>query len=161
MLRTVLLISCLISIKTVVFCADCDEQACLTNIFNARVTKAEYYIRPLGSSWSGSSIGRRKKRHDYHLHHAGVVVTLDQYAVGRDKRLIHKGSDYGDALDTVITDASYMGSSWTKTKVKYLSTCRYTVNSFMVAAKITSPYNLFGPNCQTAANAIWDLIEHC
>lgn len=72
---------------------------------------SNYFIyRPLGSSWSGSSIGRRKKRHDYHLHHAGVVVTIDQYVVGRDKWLIHKGSDYGDAHDTVITDASYMGS---------------------------------------------------
>lgn len=45
MLRTVLLISCLISIKTVVFCADCADQACLTKLYNARVTKAEYYTR--------------------------------------------------------------------------------------------------------------------
>ncbi|XP_076071375.1 uncharacterized protein LOC143042799 [Mytilus galloprovincialis] len=164
MLKFLLLISCLISIETV-FCVDCSDYTCLRTLFNARVTKAEYYTRPLSSSSSSSSgwwpfSSRRKKRHNYHLHHAGVVVTIDRYVEGKNKWLIHKGEDYGDASDTVITDADYMSSRWTNTKTMYPS-CRYTVNSCMRAARNDFVYSVYGPNCQTAANGIWDLLRSC
>ncbi|CAG2221708.1 unnamed protein product [Mytilus edulis] len=135
------------------------------NIFKHTQRSRISYCRPLSSS-SSSYFGwlpfssRRKKRHNYHLHHAGVVVTIDRYVEGKDKWLIHKGEDYGDASDTVITDADYMSSRWTNTKTMYPS-CRYTVNSCMRAARNDFVYSVYGPNCQTAANGIWDLLRSC
>ena len=76
----------------------------------------DFSCRPLGSSGSSSGSGwwsgkkKRGKRHDYHLHHAGVVVTINRYVLGKNRWLIHKGNDYGDSTDTVITDADYMSS---------------------------------------------------
>lgn len=79
--------------------------------------------RPLGSSsssssssssgwWWGRSRRIGKRDWNYHLHHAGVVVYISGRVLGRNRWLIHKGSDYGDRWDTVITDASYMSGRW-------------------------------------------------
>ncbi|XP_071135551.1 uncharacterized protein [Mytilus edulis] len=174
-----LFVNCLHSI---VESADCSTQACLTRLYNSNVLSAEYFTRPLGSSSSGSSkpssgsssggwFWRRrsssrssrwfgKRDWDYYLHHAGVVVTIDRYVVGRNRWLIHKGSNYGDKWDTVITDAQNMDSrTWTRTKSRGVGACKKIVNDFLRAARIHSDYRLTGPNCQTAANGMWNMIE--
>ncbi|XP_061165466.1 uncharacterized protein LOC133174365 [Saccostrea echinata] len=138
-------------------CRDCTTHSCLRRLYNSRVTWAEYWTRPLGSGWWSS---RRKRSFDYHLHHAGVVVTVEN----GDRWLIHKGSNYGDSSDTVITDAAYMSSRWRLWSRNYSRSvrhCRYTVNMFMQHALVSTPYNLIGANCQTAANGMWALVESC
>ncbi|XP_062583989.1 uncharacterized protein LOC134245748 [Saccostrea cucullata] len=147
-------------------CKECKTQPCLRRLYNSRVTRAEYWIRPLSGSGSSGSSGpssggggwwRGKRSFDYYLRHAGVVVTVEN----GDRWLIHKGSDYGDSSDTVITDAGYMSRQWSQLKSKSLSRCSYTVNMFMQNALISKPYKLIGANCQTAANKMWDLVKRC
>ncbi|XP_062614712.1 uncharacterized protein LOC134276475, partial [Saccostrea cucullata] len=146
---------------------DCTAQSCLTSLYNSKVIFADYYVRPLGVSGSSGSLGissggggsilGRKRSFDYYPRHAGIVVTLENW----ERWLIHKGSNYGDASDTVITDADYMSSSWNMIKYSQWLDCDYTVNTFMQNALITEPYKLIGANCQTAANRMWELVERC
>ncbi|XP_061190075.1 uncharacterized protein LOC133197916 [Saccostrea echinata] len=145
---------------------DCKTQSCLTNLYNSKVIFADYYVRPLsgslisgslGSSTGGSgSVLGKKRSFDYFPRHAGIVVTLENW----ERWLIHKGSNYGDASDTVITDADYTSSSWSMIKYsQWLFNCGYTVNTFIQNALILEPYNLIGANCQKAANRMWELVE--
>nr|QAV56624.1 hic14 [Sinohyriopsis cumingii] len=128
---------------------DCTTQRCLTELYNSEVVYAEYYTRPLGSSGSGVSGWIRRR-----IHHAGVVVTL----TNGERWLIHKGSGYGDASSTVITDANYMSSNWNLEKSGYVSGSR-TVDDFLRAGEIDSSYNIFLSNCLTAANKMWRLVD--
>ena len=77
-------------------------------VFYSSCRPLDSYSSSGSSSWWGKK--KRKKRHNYHLHHAGVVVTIRGSVLGQNRWLIHKGSDYGDSWDTVITDADYMSS---------------------------------------------------
>lgn len=67
-----------------------------------------YYLNRALSSSSSISSGKRFiiGRLFPGLYHAGVVIEVEN----GDRWLIHKGKDYGDSSDTVITDASYMSS---------------------------------------------------
>ncbi|XP_042083937.1 uncharacterized protein LOC121815770 [Haplochromis burtoni] len=70
----------------------------LTDLYNSPVYKAEWMVRPFGSS--SSTFGP--------LSHTGVRVTLADGA----QWLIHKGQDYGISSDTVVTSARHMSSAW-------------------------------------------------
>ncbi|XP_062579254.1 uncharacterized protein LOC134241195 [Saccostrea cucullata] len=156
-------------------CKDCRTHSCLRKLYNSKVVRAEYWIRSLSGSGSSGSSGpssggrgwwssrKRSFDYNYHFRHTGAVVTLKN----RERWLIHKGSDYGDAYDTVITDANYMSSRvcviyrWNRRQSWWVARCGYTVNTFMQNALISRPYKLVGASCQTAANSMWRLVERC
>lgn len=171
--KELLLVCVLLILSKDALGADCSDQACLRRLYNSKVIKAEKYTRPLAFSSSGGSSGgwwKRRKRsglrknlphYNYRLIHAGVVVTLERSVEGNDRWLIHKGKDYGDRYDSVITDANYMLSGWTREDYKYISSCNKYVIDFMKEALIFTPYNLIGANCQTATNSMWDMVQNC
>lgn len=148
-----------------VSCKDLKTHSELNNLYNSKVIKAEYVVRPLNSfgssssstSNSGSTSFGGRKSFDLYPRHAGVAVTLEN----GDRWLIHKGKDFGKASSTVITDASYMSSKWSQLKSTSLKDSGLTVNQFMQHGLVSKPYRVLGSNCQTAANGMWKLAEGC
>uniref|UniRef100_A0A7N6BG36 Uncharacterized protein n=1 Tax=Anabas testudineus TaxID=64144 RepID=A0A7N6BG36_ANATE len=105
----------------------------LTDLYNSPVYKAEWMVRPLGSS---STIAGP-------LSHTGVRVTLRNGA----QWLIHKGNNYGISSQTVVTDARNMASNW-KMLVTRDFNGRKTVADFVKVGGAT--YNLLF-NCHVAS----------
>ncbi|CAI5661712.1 unnamed protein product [Oreochromis niloticus] len=70
----------------------------LTDLYNSPVYKAEWMVRPFGSS--SSTFGP--------VSHTGVRVTL----ADDSQWLIHKGQGYGISSETVVTSAQHMSSDW-------------------------------------------------
>ncbi|XP_045157532.2 uncharacterized protein LOC123523859, partial [Mercenaria mercenaria] len=106
-----------------------------------------YKYRPLSGSSRKRSLGWY-----YHLYHTGVVVTTTDGS----RWLIHKGDGYGENWDTVITNAGYMSSKWTRMKCGTVS--GHTVNDFMQAGRIDCEYNVLTCNCQHASKGMWRLV---
>nr|AAW47576.1 hypothetical protein [Pectinaria gouldii] len=80
------------------FSHDIGTRSGLTSLYNSRVTHAEHWERPLGSS--SVMFGP--------FRHSGVVVTTDT----GDRWLIHKGDGYGRSSQTVVTRAGHMSPRW-------------------------------------------------
>lgn len=49
---------------------------------------------------------------NHHYYHQGMVVRIDQPVQGKHQWFIHKGTQYGDDINTTITDASYMNKDF-------------------------------------------------
>ncbi|XP_062595842.1 uncharacterized protein LOC134257216 [Saccostrea cucullata] len=151
-----------------VSCKELKTRSELNNLYNSKVIKADYVVRPInsfGSSSSGKSSSRSSlltgmnTNFDYYPRHAGVVVTVEN----GDRWLIHKGKEFAkqDAPSTVIRDASYMSSKWSQLESKSLKDSGLTLNTFMKNGLVSKPYKVIGANCQTAANGMWKLVEDC
>ncbi|KAH3695754.1 hypothetical protein DPMN_083212 [Dreissena polymorpha] len=136
---------------------DCTTQSCLTRLYNSRITRAEYYTRPL----AGSSSQSRKKRFTCArctVCHAGIVVTT----TSGKRWLIHKGDNYGSSdssSDTVITDADYMNSRWTRVRSTDIAPGRtVTVGEVLARGNPDTGYNLLIDNCLHAADKMWRFL---
>ena len=115
----------------------------LNRLYNARVTYAERFKRPLASS-AGSYII------SYLADHSGVKVTLDN----GQKFLVHKGNEYGTASETVVVDARHMSSVWSSTgERKHIHSS--TVGDYVRAGG--KHYDLFSDNCHHASERMMQL----
>lgn len=115
--------------------------------FNAEVTRAELWERPLLSS-------RRKKRSpDWRLSHSGVVVTTKD---GR-RWLVEKGARI-PLSETLVSDADEMGLEWRRKKCGSPKSPT-TLGIFWGYGLPFQRYRLLGPNCHTASRYMWYLVD--
>ena len=120
-----------------------DGQRYLRKLYNSRVVKAERYERPL-ASFVSNRIARILG-----FKHSGVVVTLEN----GERWLVHKGSEYSKVSDTVVVNAKWMSSNWTRTSIKHVYHSR--VVDYVRAGGAT--YNLFSDNCHDASRRMMRL----
>jgi predicted ATP-grasp superfamily ATP-dependent carboligase len=102
--KGLLVVSALLCLLTI----PCLDALTLTQLYNSKVVAAQRYERPLDNrapAWIREKLPS----------HCGVVVTLEN---SRQRWLVHKGNQFGEASETVVVSASAMSSNWSLKRTK-------------------------------------------